>query len=82
MGGLHQRLKLAEDEGRRMIQMLPEDSLRRHIASHAPDAGDAMVDQMVAYSRRQAEAAEQVTKSTTLTPEEKEIRYREIFGLK
>ena len=31
---------------------------------------------------RQAEAAEQVTKSTTLTPEEKEIRYREIFGLK
>lgn len=56
MGGLHQRLKLAEEEGRRMIQMLPEDSLRRHIASHAPDAGDAMVDQMVAYSRRQAEA--------------------------
>lgn len=54
-GGLHQRLKLAEDEGRRMIQMLPEDSLRRHIARHAPDAGDAMVDQMVAYFRRQSE---------------------------
>jgi len=55
-GGLHQRLKLAEDEGRRMIRMLPEDSLRRHIAKHAPDAGDAMVDQMVAYFRSQAEA--------------------------
>ena len=55
-GGLHQRLKLAEDEGRRMVRMLPEDSLRRHIAKHARDAGDAMVDQMVAYFRRQAEA--------------------------
>lgn len=55
-GGLHQRLKLAEDEGRRMIRMLPQDSLRRHIAKHAPDASDAMVDQMVAYFRRQAEA--------------------------
>jgi Protein of unknown function (DUF4238) len=55
-GGLHQRLKLAEDEGRRMIRMLPEDSLRRHIAKHARDADDAMVDHMVAYFRHQAEA--------------------------
>ncbi len=39
-----------------MIRMLPQDSLRRHIAKHAPDASDAMVDQMVAYFRRQAEA--------------------------
>ncbi len=54
-GGLHQRLKLAEDEGRRMIRMLPEASLRRHIAKHAPDADDAMVDRMVAYFRHQAE---------------------------
>ena len=30
---------------------------------------------------RQAEAAKDVTKDTTLTPEEKEMRYREIFGL-
>lgn len=39
-----------------MIQMLPEDSLRRHIAKHATDAGDPMVDQLVAYLQRQAEA--------------------------
>ena len=55
-GGLHQRLKLAEDDTRRMIRMLPEDALRRHIAQNAPDADDAMVDQMVAYFRREAEA--------------------------
>lgn len=55
-GGLHQLLKLAEDEHLRMIRMLPDDSLRLHIAKHTPDAGDAMVDQMVAYFRLQAEA--------------------------
>ena len=54
-GGLHQRLKLAEDEGRRMIRMLPEDSQRHYIAKHTPDADDAMVEQMVAYFRRQTE---------------------------
>jgi hypothetical protein len=55
-GGLHQRLKLGEDESRRMFRMLPEASLRRRIAKHAPDADDAMVEQMVAYFRREAEA--------------------------
>lgn len=30
---------------------------------------------------RQAEAAEQVAKNPTLTPEQKDMRYREIFGL-
>lgn len=54
-GGLHQRLKLAEDESHRMIRMLPEDSLRRYIAKHTPDADPAIVDQMVAYFQRQAE---------------------------
>lgn len=54
--GLHKRLKLAEDETRRMIRMLPEDALRRHIRQHAPNANDAMVNQMVAHYRRQAEA--------------------------
>jgi hypothetical protein len=55
-GGLHQRLKLGEDESRRMFRMLPEASMRRRIAKHAPDADDAMVEQMVAYFRREAEA--------------------------
>ncbi len=55
-GGLHQRLKLAKDETRRMIRMLPEAALRRHIAKAAPDADTAMVDQMVAYVRREADA--------------------------
>lgn len=53
-GGLHKRLKLAEDETRRMIRMLPENSLRRHIAKYAPDADDAMVDQIVATFQREA----------------------------
>jgi hypothetical protein len=55
-GGLHQRLKLAEDDTRRMIRMLPENALRRHVAQNAPDVDAAMVDQMVAYFRREAEA--------------------------
>jgi hypothetical protein len=55
-GGLHRRLKLAEDEERRMFRMLPEASLRRRIAAHVPDANDAMVERMVAYFLREAEA--------------------------
>jgi hypothetical protein len=54
-GGLHRFLKLAEEETRRAIWMLPEASQRRFIAEHLPDADAEMTDRLIAYFRRQAE---------------------------
>lgn len=55
-GGLHRLLKLAEEEHRRFIGMLPEDSLRRYVTQHMPQADAEMTDQIIAYIRRQTEA--------------------------
>lgn len=55
-GGLHRFLKLAEEESRRLIWMLPEASQRRFIAKHMSDADGAMTDRLIAYFKRQAEA--------------------------
>jgi hypothetical protein len=55
-GGLHRLLKLGEDEYRRLIWMLPEASQRAYIAEHVPEADAAMVDRVIAYIKRQAEA--------------------------
>ena len=55
-GGLHRLLKLGEEEHRRFIWMLPEASQRHYIAKHMPEADAAMIDRVITYSKRQAEA--------------------------
>jgi hypothetical protein len=55
-GGLNRLLKLGKEEHRRFIWMLPEASQRHYIAKHMPEADAAMVDQVIAYFKRQAEA--------------------------
>lgn len=55
-GGLHRLLKLGEEEHRRFIGMLPEDSLRRYVAKQIPQADAEMTDQIIAHIRRQTEA--------------------------
>lgn len=55
-GGLHRLLKLAEEEHRRFIWMLPEASQRHYIAEHMPEADAAMIDRVIAYFKCQAEA--------------------------
>lgn len=55
-GGLHRLLKLGEEEHRRFIAMLPEDSLRHYVAKHMPQADAEMTDQIIAYIRWQTEA--------------------------
>ncbi|MBT9595110.1 MAG: hypothetical protein IV094_03850 [Vitreoscilla sp.] len=55
-GGLHRLLKLGEEEHRRVIWMLPEASQRHYIAKHMPEADEAMIDRVIAYFKRQAEA--------------------------
>lgn len=42
--GLHRLLKLGEEETRRIVWMLPEESQRRYIAKHMPDADAAMTN--------------------------------------
>ncbi|MBI5926709.1 MAG: hypothetical protein HY836_14055 [Aquabacterium sp.] len=55
-GGLHRLLKLGEEEHRRFMGMLPEDSLRRYVAKHMPQPDTEVTDQIIAYIRRQTEA--------------------------
>lgn len=55
-GGLSRLLKLGQEERSRFIWMLPEASQRHYIAKHMPEADAAMVDQVIAYFKRQAEA--------------------------
>jgi len=55
-GGLHRILKLGEEEHRRFIWMLPEASQRHYIAKHLQEADAAMVDRVIAFIKRQAEA--------------------------
>jgi hypothetical protein len=55
-GGLHRLLKLGEEEHRRFIGMLPQDSLRRYVAEHMPQADAEMTDKIIAYIKRQTEA--------------------------
>jgi len=55
-GGLNRLLKLGQEEHSRFIWMLPEASQRHYIAKHMPEADAAMVDQVIAYFKRQAEA--------------------------
>lgn len=55
-GGLHRLLKLGEEEYRRFFAMLPEDSQRRFIAQRMPSMDAAMMDQVITYLKRQAEA--------------------------
>jgi hypothetical protein len=55
-GGMHRFLKLAEEESRRFIWMLPEPSQRRFIAEHMPDADAAVTDELIAHFKRSAEA--------------------------
>lgn len=54
--GMHRYLKLAEEETRRVIWMLPEASQRHLIAKHMPDADAATTDRLIADFKRQAEA--------------------------
>jgi hypothetical protein len=55
-GGLNRLLKLGEEEHRRFMGMLPEDSLRRYVVEHMPQPDTEMTDQIIAYIRRQTEA--------------------------
>jgi hypothetical protein len=55
-GGLHRLLKLGEEEYRRLLGMLPEDSLRRYVAKYMPQPDAVMMDSVIAYFKRQAEA--------------------------
>jgi hypothetical protein len=55
-GGLSRFLKLAEEETRRVIWMLPEAYQRSFIADRIPEADAEMTDQLIAYFKRQAEA--------------------------
>lgn len=55
-GGLNRLLKLGKEEYLRFIWMLPEASQRHYITEHMPEADAAMVDQVIAYFKRQAEA--------------------------
>lgn len=55
-GGLNRLLRLGQEEHSRFIWMLPEASQRHYIAKHMPEADAAMVDQVIAYFKRQAEA--------------------------
>jgi len=55
-GGLYRFLKLAEEETRRVIWMLPEAYQRRFIADHMRDADAEMTDRLIAYFKRKAEA--------------------------
>lgn len=55
-GGLYRFLKLAEEETRRFIWMLPEAHQRRFIADHMPEADAEMTERLIAYFKRQAEA--------------------------
>lgn len=54
--GLHSLLKLGEEEFHRFIWMLPEASQRHFIAKHMPEAEAAMIDRVIAYFKRKAEA--------------------------
>jgi hypothetical protein len=54
--GLYGFLKLAEEETRRVIWMLPEVYQRRFIADRMPEADADMTDRLIAYFKRQAEA--------------------------
>jgi hypothetical protein len=55
-GGLHRLLKLAQDEHRRFVCMLPEPSQRHFIAKYMPEADAAMIDRVIAYFKRELEA--------------------------
>jgi len=54
--GRHRFLKLAEEETRRVVWMLPEASQRRFIAEHMPDADAEMTGRIIANFKRRAEA--------------------------
>jgi hypothetical protein len=49
-------LKLGEEDHRRFFWMVPEASQRQYVAKHMPEADTAMIDRVIAYSKRQAEA--------------------------
>lgn len=55
-GGLNRLLKLGQEDHSRFIWMLPEASQRNYIAKQMPEADAAMVDQVIAYFKRQAES--------------------------
>ncbi|MEO7493931.1 MAG: hypothetical protein ABIT83_02800 [Massilia sp.] len=55
-GGLYRFLKLAEEEKRRVIWMLPEAYQRRFIADRMPEADAEMTNRLIAYFERQARA--------------------------
>ncbi len=55
-GGMRRLQKLAEEDTRRFIWILPEASQRRFIAEHMPDADAVTTERLIAYFRREAEA--------------------------
>ncbi|MDX8123094.1 DUF4238 domain-containing protein [Janthinobacterium sp. GMG2] len=55
-GGLYRSLKLAEEDTRRVIWMLPEADQRRVIADQMPEADAGMTDLLIAEFKCQAEA--------------------------